>query len=94
VFHNLWLVVLIAVLSAALVTPARAESLQAAGDQIVIGIVVVSAAVAVAVTLLILHEKRKKSAVTGCVTSRGKRSEHDGRKRKTHLRAERRPRRR
>jgi hypothetical protein len=67
--HNLWRGVLIAVLSAALVTPSRAETLDAARDQVVIGIVVVSAAVAVLVTVLILHQKHKKSTMTGCVRS-------------------------
>jgi hypothetical protein len=67
--HNLSRLILIAVLGVALAIPARAESLQAAGDQIVIGIVVVSAAIAVGVTLLILHQKHKKSSITGCVTS-------------------------
>jgi hypothetical protein len=67
--NKLWRVVLIAVLSAALVRQARAETLTAAGDQIVIGIVVVSAAVAVGITLLVLHQKHKKSSITGCVGS-------------------------
>jgi hypothetical protein len=62
-------VVLIALLSVAFSAPSRAESVQAAGDQIVIGIVVVSAAVAVGVTLLILHQKHKNSEITGCVTA-------------------------
>jgi hypothetical protein len=62
-------VVLIAVLSAALATNARAETLNAARDQIVTGIVVVSAGVAVGVTLLILHEKHKQSRITGCVNA-------------------------
>jgi hypothetical protein len=64
-----WRGALIAVLSVALATPVRGESLQTAGDQIVAGIVVVSAAIAVGVTLLILHYKHKKSAITGCVRS-------------------------
>ena len=67
--HNFWRCLLIAVLAAALVTPSRAESLNAAGDQITTGIVVVSAALAVLVTLLILHQKQKKSSITGCVRS-------------------------
>jgi hypothetical protein len=61
--------VLIAVLSAALAAPAWAESIQAAGRQVEVGIIVAPVAVAVAVTLLILHYKHKKSAITGCVTS-------------------------
>jgi hypothetical protein len=62
-------VVLIALLSVAFATPSRAESIQTAGDQIVIGIVVVSAAVAVGITFLILHQKHKVSEITGCVTT-------------------------
>src|ERR1700689_3989215 len=67
--HNLCRIVLIAALSVALATPARAESLQTAGDQIVIGIVVVSAAVGVLVTYLVLHQRHKPSVLTGCVAS-------------------------
>jgi hypothetical protein len=55
------------VLCAALAAPARAESFQTAGHQIVAGIVVVSAAVAVLVTVLIVHYKHKKTTITGCV---------------------------
>jgi hypothetical protein len=60
---------LMVVLGTALVANARAETLQAAGDQIVAGIVVVSAGVAVGVTFLILHEKHKPSKITGCVSA-------------------------
>jgi len=60
-------VVLITFLSVGLATSARAETLNAARDQIVTGIVVVSAGVAVGVTLLILHQKHKHSTITGCV---------------------------
>ena len=67
--HNLWRVVPIAVLGLALTAPARAESLDTAGKQIIAGIVVVSVAIAVGVTLLILHEKHKTSPITGCVAS-------------------------
>jgi len=67
--NNLCRVALVAILILAIASHARAESLQAAGDQIVIGIVVVTAAVAVTVTLLILHQKHKKSSITGCVSS-------------------------
>jgi hypothetical protein len=67
--HKLSRGFLIAVLAAALVTPSRAETLNAARDQIVIGIVVVSAAVAVLATVLILHQKHKRSTITGCVRS-------------------------
>jgi hypothetical protein len=61
--------VLIVVLSVANATPARADSLQTAGDEIVIGIVAVTAAIAVLATVLILHYKSKKAAITGCVIS-------------------------
>jgi hypothetical protein len=67
--HNRRRIVLIALLSLAFSVPSRAESIQTAGDQIVIGIVVVSAAVAVGVTLLILHQKHKNSEITGCVAA-------------------------
>jgi hypothetical protein len=62
-------VVVAAMFCVALVTPARAETLATAGKQIIVGIVVVSAAVAVGVTLLVIHYKHKKSSITGCVTS-------------------------
>ena len=67
--HQLWRLVLIAVLSVAMAVPSRAESWNAAGEQIVAGIVVVSAGIAVLVTVLVLHQKHKKSAITGCVRS-------------------------
>jgi hypothetical protein len=61
-------VVLIAVLSAALATNARAQiQYGAREDEVVTGIVVVSAGVAVGITLLILHQKHKQSRITGCV---------------------------
>jgi hypothetical protein len=64
---HLWRASLIVVLSVALVADARAESLQTAGDQIVAGIVVVSVGIGVLVTVLILHQKHRKSFITGCV---------------------------
>jgi len=67
--NSFWRGVVIAVLIVVLTTPARAESLDAVGAQIVAGIVVVSAAIAIGVTLLILHAKHKTSAITGCVMS-------------------------
>ena len=66
---KLWRVVLIAVLSVTLIAPARAETIQTAGRQIEVGIVVVSVAIGVGVTLLTLHYKHKKTAITGCVMS-------------------------
>ena len=65
--NELWRVFLIAVLSVTLARPARAESLDTAGKQIVAGFVVVSAAIAVGVTLIIHHQKHK--SITGCVSS-------------------------
>jgi hypothetical protein len=65
----LWRAVLIAVVSVALTVPARGESLQTAGDQILAGIIVVSVAAGVLVTVLVLHYKHKKAAITGCVIS-------------------------
>jgi hypothetical protein len=65
----LWTAILIVTLSLVLATPARAASLETEGDLIVLGIVVVSAAVAAAVTVLVLHQKHKNAAITGCVTS-------------------------
>jgi len=59
----------VAILSLALAAPSRAESLQAAADQVVIGIVVVGVAAGVAITLLVLHEKHKGRMLTGCVGS-------------------------
>jgi hypothetical protein len=61
--------VLIVVLSVALAAPARAESLGTEEAQVITGIVVVSVAVGVLVTFLILHQRNKKSVITGCVTS-------------------------
>jgi len=66
---KLWRAVLVVVLAVALAAPARAESLQTAGEQVVAGIVVVSIAIGVLVTFLIVHYTHKKSAITGCVTA-------------------------
>jgi hypothetical protein len=62
----LWRGVLIAILSVALATPARANKLETAAEKVAIGIVVVGALVA---TILFLHHKSKKRTITGCVTS-------------------------
>jgi uncharacterized membrane protein AbrB (regulator of aidB expression) len=67
--RDLLKVVLIAILSIALVRPAKAETFNSLGDQIIAGIVVVSAAVVVGIVLIVLHEKHKTRAITGCVTS-------------------------
>jgi hypothetical protein len=66
---NLWRVSLIVVLSVALAAPARAESWGAVEAQFITGIVVVSAGIAVLVTVVIVHHKHKRSAITGCVTT-------------------------
>ena len=66
---DLWRAFLIVALSAALAVPARAETLQTAARQVEVGIIVAPVAVAVTVTLLILHYKHKKSMITGCVAS-------------------------
>jgi hypothetical protein len=67
----LWRAILIAALSVVLATPARADQLQTDGEALVVGIVVVSVAVALGVTLLILHynHKPKNRTITGCVDS-------------------------
>jgi hypothetical protein len=67
--HNFLRVVLIAVLGMALAAPARSETFDTLGKQITVGIVLVSAAVAVGIVLIVLHEKHKTRAMTGCITS-------------------------
>jgi hypothetical protein len=67
--RNLRDIVLISALSVALVRPARAETVDTAGKQIIAAIVVVSAAVAVGIILIVLHEKHKTGTITGCVAS-------------------------
>jgi hypothetical protein len=66
---NLGRAVLVVVLSAALVAPARAETFQTAGDQVIAGVVVVSVGLGLLVTFLILHHKHRTTAITGCVKS-------------------------
>ena len=61
--------ILIALITAVLVTPARPASLDTDAKLIVTGIVVVSAGVAVVVTVLVLHHKHKTTMITGCVRS-------------------------
>ena len=65
--RDLWRWVLIVALSVVLITPARADKLQTAGEEIVIGIVAVSAALVVA-TVLIIHYSKKRT-ITGCVSA-------------------------
>jgi hypothetical protein len=60
--------VLIIALGVAFSTPARADSLKTTGEHIVIGIVAVTAAVAVVVTVVAIHYSKKR-AITGCVNS-------------------------
>jgi len=64
-----WRAVLIAVVSVALAVPARAEGIDTAAKQIVAGIVVVSVAVGVLITVLIVHHTHRNVAITGCVVS-------------------------
>jgi hypothetical protein len=61
--RSLWSVII--VLAVALATPARAH-LQTDGHLIEAGIAVVAAAVAVVIILLVLHNKHKNVAMTGC----------------------------
>jgi len=63
-------VVLIIALTLAITTPARGDSLKTQGDEILIGIVAVTAAVAVVITVLAVHYSKKRS-ITGCVASAG-----------------------
>jgi hypothetical protein len=66
----LWRGVLVVALCMALAIPARASN-DPFGDQIrgaIIGIVAVSVALVV-ITVVIVHESRKKRTVTGCVAS-------------------------
>jgi len=65
----LWRGVLVVLMSMALTAPARADNLSTTGRNIVIGIVAVTAAVAVVITVVILHESKKDRIITGCVSS-------------------------
>ena len=66
----LWQGVLIVVLSAALAIPARANGFPSAAG-IIIGIVAATAAIAVVLTVVLLHESKKDRTITGCVSSTG-----------------------
>ena len=57
------------VISLALPAPARANSLDNAGRKIVIGIVPVTAAVAVVMPVVIMRESKKDKLIMGCVKS-------------------------
>jgi hypothetical protein len=67
---HLWRGFLIVVLTLALAAPARADKLQTIGRNIEIGIVAVTAALAVVVTVVIIHYSKKRT-ITGCVNSGG-----------------------
>lgn len=60
-------VALTAVLVAAVAKPVRAASWDTDAKLIVTGIVVVSAGLATAVTLIVIHHKNNEAAITGCV---------------------------
>lgn len=62
-----WHGVLIAILSVALATPARADTLKQNADNIVIGTVAAIAAVVV-LAVVIIHYSKKRT-ITGCVAS-------------------------
>jgi hypothetical protein len=64
----IWRAVLIVALSLALATPAKADNLDNAARNIIIGIVAVTATVAVVVTVLVMHYSKKRT-ITGCVKS-------------------------
>jgi hypothetical protein len=68
---SIWRAVLIVALSLALATPAKADNLDNAARNIVIGIVAVTAAIAVVITVVIMHESKKDRTITGCVKSEG-----------------------
>jgi len=66
-----WRAVLIVVISLALVAPAKANNLDNTARNIIIGIVAVTAALAVVITVVIMHESKKDRTITGCVRSAG-----------------------
>jgi hypothetical protein len=63
-----WRGVLIVALCVGLATPTRADTFSDDARNIVIGIVAVSVALVV-ITVVVVHESRKKRTVTGCVIS-------------------------
>jgi|ERR1700733_3488201 hypothetical protein len=63
---SLFRAVLIVVICVALATPAKANNLDNAARNIVIGIVAVTAAIAVVATVLVIHYSKKRT-ITGCV---------------------------
>jgi hypothetical protein len=65
---SFWRAVLIVALGLAIAKPAKADKLSDAGRNIVIGIVAVTAALAVVVTVVVIHYSKKRT-ITGCVKS-------------------------
>ncbi len=59
--------ILIIALAMVLAIPARASNLKTNEHEIVAGIVGVSVAIGVVVTVLIFHYRSRKTAITGCV---------------------------
>jgi hypothetical protein len=67
---SLWRVVLIAVLSVALATPAHAQSTHIGPSTgTIVGAIVGVAAALVIVTVVVIHQSSKKRKITGCVNS-------------------------
>lgn len=65
-----WRAALVTVLCLILAAPASAGNYKTAGEEIEIGLVAVTAAIAVLVIVLVLHHKGHKSAeITGCIGS-------------------------
>jgi hypothetical protein len=67
---HLWRGFLVVVLTLVLAVPSRADKLETIGHNIEIGIVAVTAAIAVVVTVVIIHYSKKRT-ITGCVNSGG-----------------------
>ncbi|MGB8580663.1 MAG: hypothetical protein WCD47_07555 [Candidatus Sulfotelmatobacter sp.] len=65
---SFWRAVLIIALGLAIAKPAKADRLSDAGRNIVIGIVAVTAALAVVVTVVVIHYSKKRT-ITGCIQS-------------------------
>ncbi len=60
---------LVAALCLVLVVPAQAGNYRTDGELLLVGIIAVSAAVGVLLTVLILHHNQHNAAITGCVSS-------------------------
>ncbi len=61
--------VILAVLCVTCPKPTRADNLDTAVHAVVAGIVVASVAIGVGIILIVLHEKHKKTSITGCIVS-------------------------